>query len=215
MSSVQGGYPQQAYQVADQDGQQDGQQHEQGVQQPGFDTINIAAAHQGGRKKRAYAGQAFEFGTGANAGVAAQPHPPYSTTQGAQYGGLSQQQQPLAYQQPTYGDQGAPQQIGASGYGQPQYGAAAGYQPAAPSYPAQGVPQAGVVGGLTQQFGQMGIAGQAQPPLQGQAQQLRLNQLYSTDLISQPFTVAELDLPPPPIILPPNVSHRRYEPGLD
>lgn len=33
-----------------------------------------------------------------------------------------------------------------------------------------------------------------------------LNQLYPTDLLNQPFNVSELDLPPPPIILPPNVG---------
>jgi protein transport protein SEC24 len=32
-----------------------------------------------------------------------------------------------------------------------------------------------------------------------------LNPLYPADLISQPFNVSELDLPPPPIILPANV----------
>ncbi|KAF2205030.1 hypothetical protein GQ43DRAFT_437365 [Delitschia confertaspora ATCC 74209] len=33
-----------------------------------------------------------------------------------------------------------------------------------------------------------------------------MNQLYPTDLITQPFNVAELDQPPPPINLPPNSS---------
>jgi protein transport protein SEC24 len=80
---------------------------------------------------------------------------------------------------------------------------------------------------LTQQFGQMDIQ---QPPMpqqqhqQNQQQQqqqhvpqqaqqqaapqqtAQLNQLYPSDLISQPFNVNELDLPPPPINLPPNVA---------
>jgi protein transport protein SEC24 len=56
--------------------------------------------------------------------------------------------------------------------------------------------------------GQMGI-GQQQPaaqPQQAAARPAVLNQLYPTDLLNQPFNVAELELPPPPIILPPNVS---------
>lgn len=36
----------------------------------------------------------------------------------------------------------------------------------------------------------------------------QLNQLYPSDLLNQPLNVSELDLPPPPIILPPNVSRR-------
>lgn len=61
---------------------------------------------------------------------------------------------------------------------------------------------------MTQQFGQMDMS---QKPMaqQPQAQQGRapvLNQLYPTDLQNQPLNVAELDYPPPPAILPPNVS---------
>lgn len=63
-------------------------------------------------------------------------------------------------------------------------------------------------------MGQMGVGGQ--PPLPagqpgqpqppgGAARPAVLNQLYPTDLLNQPFNVAELDLPPPAIILPPNV----------
>lgn len=55
-----------------------------------------------------------------------------------------------------------------------------------------------------------GMAGMnvgAQPAQQaGQPSRLALNQLYPTDLLNQPFNVSELDLPPPPCILPPNVS---------
>ncbi|KAF2801929.1 COPII component protein [Mytilinidion resinicola] len=39
-----------------------------------------------------------------------------------------------------------------------------------------------------------------------QAPPQQLNQLYPTDLVSQPFNVLELDLPPPQINLPPNTS---------
>lgn len=66
---------------------------------------------------------------------------------------------------------------------------------------------------MTQQFGQMGVGGQqpVQPPQppQGQGVPLRLNPLQPVDisLQGQPFHVSDLDQAPPPIILPPNVSH--------
>ncbi|KAJ3566134.1 hypothetical protein NPX13_g7252 [Xylaria arbuscula] len=58
----------------------------------------------------------------------------------------------------------------------------------------------------------MSIGGPQQPPIPQQQQQpaqqprLPLNQLYPTDLLNQPFNVSELDLPPPPCILPLNAS---------
>jgi protein transport protein SEC24 len=57
-----------------------------------------------------------------------------------------------------------------------------------------------------------GQTGPAQPP-QASTRPAVLNQLYPTDLLNQPFNVAELELPPPPIILPPNVrfTGRNYE----
>jgi len=63
---------------------------------------------------------------------------------------------------------------------------------------------------VTQQFSQMGMGGaQSQPAQQPQqpATQMRLNPLQPVDISmqGQPFHVAELDQPPPPIILPPNV----------
>jgi protein transport protein SEC24 len=64
---------------------------------------------------------------------------------------------------------------------------------------------------LTQQFGQMNMGGQ-QPvqPQQPQQQgvQMKLNPLQPVDVSmqGQPFHVSDLDQPPPPIILPPNVS---------
>lgn len=68
---------------------------------------------------------------------------------------------------------------------------------------------------MSNQFGQMGISGQQQPmPHQAPHQQgLPLNQLYPTDLMGQPFNVSELDLPPPPIVLPPNVSDEILSPS--
>jgi protein transport protein SEC24 len=63
---------------------------------------------------------------------------------------------------------------------------------------------------VTQQFGHMGVGDPNQPQQPMQPQQVPravpLNQLYPTDLLTQPFNVAEIDYPPPPIILPPNVG---------
>jgi protein transport protein SEC24 len=163
------------------------------------------------KKKRAYAGQAFEFGTGANAGMAPPPPAtPYGAAQpAAAYGyGAPIQQQPAGYPDPMQ-------------HQQPAYGAPpAGYQPP----DAYGAAPGGVAA-MTQQFGQMGMAPQqqlhqqpqqlqhqpAQSPLPGQqgpGVSLRLNALQPVDISVQgaPFHVSDLDLPPPPIILPPNSS---------
>ena len=61
---------------------------------------------------------------------------------------------------------------------------------------------------LASQFGQMNLQSQPQPqaPQPVQQSSAHLNQLFPTDLISNPFQVQELDLPPPPINLPPNTS---------
>lgn len=64
------------------------------------------------------------------------------------------------------------------------------------------------VQGVTQQFAQMGMGGQATPqPQQVPVAAQRLNPLIPTDISmqGQPFHVSDLDQPPPPIILPPNV----------
>ena len=171
------------------------------------------AAEHGKKKKRTYAADAFNVGTGANvaAGVGVSPPAPgmygapapaagahvyggYGAPTDPQYGAPQQQQQPIG--------------VSAGGYQYPDYGVAA----ASP----------GGVDGLTAGVANMGFtpAG-SQPPLQQQqplqvqqqAQQAGaparsgpLNQLYPTDLLSQPFNVSELELPPPPIILPPNVG---------
>jgi protein transport protein SEC24 len=83
---------------------------------------------------------------------------------------------------------------------------------------------------LANQFGQMNIQQQQQQPQQGYTQPLaqqqpvqqpvqqapsmgfaNQNQLLASDLMSQPFMVQELDNPPPPINLPPNVSWESFE----
>lgn len=166
MASPQGGYPpQEGY----------GQQpvaYGAPVQQPG--EAPAPQVHTGGRKKRAYAGEAFEFGSGANAALGGQP------PAGGAYGAYPSQQ-------PAYGAD--PSQM-AQGYAPPV---------------APGVAQ------MTQQFGAMGVTDpHLMPPQQApQAPQapraVPLNQLYPTDLLTQPFNVAELDYPPPPIVLAPGV----------
>ena len=61
--------------------------------------------------------------------------------------------------------------------------------------------------GITAGVSQMGFSGSPQPQAQQQAQNRpHLNQLYPTDMMNQPFQVSELDLDPPAIVLPPNVS---------
>lgn len=209
--------PQQPYQD-DGPGPEGGQYDQDGAydqpQQP------AAAPAAGGKKKRdRYAGQAYEFGAGANAGLGGQQaaggQPVGSPAPAAGYGYPGGQQQP-SYgmpQQPQYGDPNAQTPGAQPGYSQPQYGAPqGGYEPPQQSYPAQGatnVLQQGVQG-VTQQFSQMGVGGTPQPQ-QGQqppAAQMRLNPLQPVDISmqGQPFHVTDLDQPPPPIILPPNVS---------
>lgn len=185
-----------------------------------------AAPAAGKKKKRGYAAGAFDVGAGANAAVGGQLQgggQQYAGAPSPAYGGYPQQpeaQQQAAPGYPQYGQGFDAQQ-------QP-----AGQQPAYGSYSASDQGYAGVgtqpgpgapgVGGITQGMGGMNLGGQppAQPGYQGAAQQplqqhqgtpasaprVPLNQLYPTDLMNQPFSVSELDLPPPPIIVPPNVS---------
>lgn len=210
MADPQQGYPPQGY-------QDEGAQPYDGTPQPAYDQ-QAGATGAAGKKKRAYAGQAFEFGTGANVAGAAQQQPPpggayAGGAQPAAYGyPQQQQQQQMGYQQPAYGEQ--PAQPVQPAYAQPAYGAAA-YQPPEPSYPAQaGSMLQGGVGAMTQQFGNMGMGGAQQPqvqpqqPAQGAPAVQRLNPLQPVDISAQgqPFNVADLDLPPPSIVLPPNVS---------
>lgn len=175
------------------------------------------------KKKRAYAGQAYEFGAGANAALGGQQ------AGGTQYPGSApnvggygypgqqaqQQQQQPSYgmpQQPQYGDAHLQNQGVQPAYGQPQYGASqGGYEPPQQAYPAQGA--TGMLNqgiqGVQQQFQQMNIGGQQQPQQQQPPpQMMRLNPLQPVDISmqGQPFHVTDLDQSPPPIILPPNVS---------
>lgn len=160
-------------------------------------------SHAGGKKKRAYAGEAFEFGSGANAALLGQQ-------QGSGgYGGYADESQGVGYPATTFNAEapvGFSQQQPQAQSQPPVVGATVGgYQPFTPSYPPQ---NAGGMAQMTQQFGQMGMSDQRQMPQQPAqvARTIPLNQLYPTDLLAQPFNVAELDFPPPPIILPPNVG---------
>jgi protein transport protein SEC24 len=83
---------------------------------------------------------------------------------------------PSYYGQQQQQQQGEPEYINAPGYGQPPV---AGYG-------------AGGVGQLTDQFGQMGINGGQKP-----------FQIYTTNLLTSPPDPRDLELPPPPIRLPP------------
>ncbi|KAG9630902.1 hypothetical protein KCU64_g16874, partial [Aureobasidium melanogenum] len=180
------GYPAQGYSQEEYDQSQSG-------------TPVPAPSQAPARKKRAYAGQAFEFGAGANAGAPATQTPPAAAYGAAQpaagYGYGAPVQQPAGYPDP--------QQQAAAAYGAP----AAGYQPP----DAYGAAPGGVPG-MTQQFAQMGMAPQQQQPAQAPQQPApvaqRLNPLQPVDISVQgaPFHVSDLDLPPPPIILPPNSS---------
>jgi len=165
------------------------------------------AAPVGGKKKgRAYAGQAYEFG--GNVPPEGQPYP--GPGQQPQYGGFqAQPQQAQGYPQPAA-------QPGYGGYGQPeaygQPGAPAGYAPAPMqtgygsenSGHAAAPPQQGMQN-LAQGMGNMSVGGQP-----GQPRQV-LNHLYPVDLINAPdrMDVLEINMPPPPIVLPPNVRPLR------
>lgn len=151
----------------------------------------------GKKKKRAYAAGAFDVASGGNAAVGGQ------LPGGGQFGAP----------QPAAGYGGYPgQEQPATGYPAQQFSPAG-----TPAYqqPAYGAPPGPDMSGLTQGMANMQMgAGQpmVQQPQQQQVPQARagpLNQLYPTDLLNQPFNVSELDLPPPPIILPPNVSPRQ------
>ena len=195
MASPQEGYPAQ-------DGYgQPGQEHEQGYDPSGSaptpEQHGAISAAAGGRKKRAYAGQAYEFGAGTNSALRGQQQ------RGAQGGAGAYGQQPPLQQQPAYGagGYGQTQQPATQGYVQPDSATVGGYHP-----PGAGYPAPANVGQLNQQMGQMNMADKppAQQPMQRGTQ---LNQLYPTDLLNQPLNVAELDFPPPPVVLPPNVSN--------
>ena len=211
MATPQPGYPQPGHDQYPQE-TYDANQHE--VPENLSPAQGSAPAHSaGGRKKRHYAGQAYDFGAGANSALGGQqqaggayPGPP-----GAPVGGYGQQGQPPVQPGLAYGSgQASPAfAAGAPGYGQ-HSPAVGGYQPPEPGYPTHGAPQQQPgMGQITQGMGALAVGNQAQhsaPQMQGRPQ---MNPLYPTDLLNQPMNVSELDLPPPPIILPPNVSPLR------
>ncbi|EEY23613.1 predicted protein [Verticillium alfalfae VaMs.102] len=209
-----------------------GQQPYTDEPQQGFEGQSEAphaqAADHAKKKKRGYASQAYEFGAGANTGVAGQV-----PAAGPQQYGIPSQPQTPAYAAAGYPGQDPSQQLQQQQPGVPQYGAGApaygapqplapqpgapqpaayGYQAPDVGYPGPGqgapAPNAPGVAGINQQMAGMnlGPGGQSQPQPAQAARPVALNQLYPTDLLNQPFNVSELDLPPPPIILPPNVS---------
>ena len=174
MAAPQGGYPpQEGY------NQQYGYGPTSPVQQPaGLAPGAHSQSHAGGKKKRAYAGGAFEFGQGANAALGGQQ------VIGGTFGSPPPHTQPEGYQQSVYGAGPSQFQPALSGYGHPTVGTSQ----------------------MTQQFGAMGVSDHQQPAQAPPRTSVPLSQLYPTDLLSQPFNVEELDYPPPPIVLPPNVS---------
>ena len=178
---------------------EDGQpQQTDGATSPDPASQSRPDARAGAKKKggRSYAAGAFDVGSGNNAALGGQAPggAPYPTQPSApQYGGYPQQpqQDQLQYGQQTYGQPGYPGQQPAAS---PQpYGNQAGYAP--PAYPQQA--------GLEEKFGAMNM----QPaPTRAEYTPAQLNRLQTSDLISQPFHVMEVDQPPPPIVLPQNVS---------
>lgn len=202
-----GGYPPAPQPHGQQSPYPDQAQGYEAASSPPPSAAGAGAADHGRKKKRAYAAQAFEVGQGGN--VAAGGQLPVAGAFGAPqpltpgYGGY-----------PTQDSQAVPAYGGAPAYGVPQPGVpaagAAGYQAPEPYYPsaAPGAPAgvAAITSGLSGM--QLGAGAGTQPaqPAAAQARPVALNQLYPTDLLNQPFNVSELDLPPPPIILPPNVS---------
>ncbi|KID92519.1 Protein transport protein SEC24 [Metarhizium guizhouense ARSEF 977] len=181
--------------------------------QAGFAPQDASIAAPSKKKKRGYAAQAFEVGSGANAAVGGQMQ-----GSGQQYG-MPAAQQPVAYG--NYPQPDAQHQAPGPGYQysqapvQPQQQVSYGYQAPDQGYASAGPQPSGPgVAGITQGMGGMQLGGQPQQQYQqpGQAftqQPARvgpLNQLYPTDLMNNPFSVSELDLPPPPIVLPANSS---------
>ena len=196
-------YPQPGYDPNQQE-QYDANQHDAPQPQGG-----PPAASAAGRKKRHYAGQAYDFGGGANSALGGQqqgggayPPPP-----GAGYAQPGLQPGQAA---PAYGAAPSPALGGQYGYGQ-QPPAVGGYQSPDPTYPThQGSPGPPGVGGITQGMGNLAVAGHGQHQALHMQGRPPMNQLYPTDLLNQPLDVSELDLPPPPIVLPPNVSMGRF-----
>lgn len=198
--------PNQQYQYqqpADPYQQQPAQQHYGEPQQSGLPPQQPGSAPpppgaQGGRgKRRGYAEQQYDYGQGANSALTPSAGGAFqqagATPQGYPGPGYPQQQEP------------APQFVQPMGLAQPGYPSpvnVGGYDPS-------GIP------GVTQSFAQMGMGGAAQPQgapqMMPQPQMIQktqgANQLFTVDLMQQPFNVAELDMSPPEIALPPNVGY--------
>jgi protein transport protein SEC24 len=158
-------------------------------------------AHAAGKKKRVYAGEAFDYGSGANAALGGQQQG------GGDYNAYAAQAAAAGYPPAGWSPAAGAAEFGQAPVpGQPQPGVGE-YQPPAAAYPGP----TGGVAQVTQQFGQMGMSGPQTPSQIPQytpqaPKQIPLNQLYPTDLLAQPFSVVELGYAPPRIILPPNVS---------
>ena len=158
------------------------------------------------KKGRAYAQQAYDLGRGGNTAPNGQ-HAGQMNQTPVQFSGYPSANPYEAGANPTQGGPGLAPHYG-YGQSQPQQSdhrqPEQGYQP--PSSQNYGVDQG--YDQLNDRFEQMGIAGgQQQPQPQYQAgQHVPMNRLQPSDLVNQPFNVAELDQPPPPIVLPPNVS---------
>ncbi|EQK99608.1 Protein transport protein SEC24 [Ophiocordyceps sinensis CO18] len=176
-------------------GQFPAHQQQQQLEQPAQAGIPQPDAPPVKKKKRGYAAQAFEVGSGANAAVTAQMPAsggqqfgiPPAHQQAQSYGSYPQPDQPASpgfqYSRP-YGTQppGQQQQL----HQQPgPYGSYPGPEQGYPQ--TGGPPQSGAAGvsGITQGMGGMQLGGYKAPAR---------------------FAVSELDLPPPPIVLPPNTS---------
>ncbi|KAK9415902.1 putative COPII component protein [Seiridium unicorne] len=179
---------------------------------PGAPPAGEGAA--GKKKKRGYATQAFEFGAGGNAPAGGQtpgglpPQPGVGATPGvAGYPGQQDYQGGYAGSPaPAYGGAAAPAGYGAPG-GTPAVPGVGGYQAPDAYYQGAGAPGAPQgVSGITAGMAGMNVGGQQAQQQPAQQARVALNQLYPTDLLNQPFNVSELDLPPPPCILPPNSS---------
>ena len=204
-------YPQPGYSNQPPDGHDVGQQDDP-ADQPHAPGAPPAASGPG-RKKRHYAGQAYEFGGNAALGGQQPGGAPYQSPQQPAYGAYGQQQQQPQQQQqspqvPQYGSGPASPAVGgAPAYGQ-QPGAMGGYQSPEQGYSAGAPAQQPGVGGITADMSRMSVSNQGPQHPPGR---LPMNQLYPTDLMNTTLNVAELELPPPPIVLPPNVSQHLFE----
>lgn len=214
MSMPQEEYPPAGYPEQDPYGQQEQPQEGQpgfGAPAPEQQPEQHHEAH-GKKKKSRYAAQAYDFGVGGNAAL--QQHNPQmgapdstfipaGAPAGNPYGGYAAPAPTPGYSgnQP-YTDNPAP----ASHFTGGAMAGLGGYQ--APDMPAVDPlaypPGPQGLGGITAGMGNMGLGGPQTVLGPGMAK-LPMNQLYPSDLLNQPFNVAELELPPPPIILPANV----------